>query len=280
MGVSRLLHDGTHHAAPDVVPVTSSPRSIAAIAACAAALAVVTSSAGARAQAREDPIGGASRGKESPQNFAAELRFGAFKPDVDSDPNLKGMTPYKDLFGSNPRVMASLEVDWQFLRVPHFGTIGVGGAFGYTKMSADAPFTDPNLGTSGEKTSLELFPFYAVGVVRADVVWRDLHVPLVPYGKLGLGYTLWRASNTLGTSNYNGVSGEGSALGLQYALGVALNLNPFDTYAAKTFDDSLGVNNSYLFAEWTRADLEGLGVQHNVLRVGGTSWTFGAAFEF
>jgi hypothetical protein len=95
-----------------------------------------------------------------------------------------------------------------------------------------------------------------------------------------LGYALWRASNTLGTSTTGGVSGEGHSIGSHLAIGISLNLNPFDEYAAKTFDDSLGVNNSYLFAEWTREDLSGLGLQHNPLRVGGSSWTFGLAFEF
>jgi hypothetical protein len=40
------------------------------------------------------------------------------------------------------------------------------------------------------------------------------------------------------------------------------------------------VNNTYAFAEYTRADLDGLGIQSDPLRVGGQSWTFGLAFEF
>jgi hypothetical protein len=252
-----------------------SPR----FAAVATAAAIALGCAAASAQERQDPIGGTKRNVESPQHFAAELRFGAFNPEVDTDPNLHGMTPYKELYGAKPRVLASFELDWQFFRVPHLGTLGVGGSVGYTKMSAAAPFADM-AGVSGEQTALEIIPFYGVLVVRADAIWRELRVPVVPYGKIGLAYALWRASNTLGTSTVNGISGEGSTLGRHYALGLALDLNPFDTYAARTFDDSLGVNNSYLFAEWTRAELDGLGVQHNVMRVGGDSWTFGAAFEF
>jgi hypothetical protein len=127
---------------------------------------------------------------------------------------------------------------------------------------------------SGESTQLEVFPFYAVAVARADVLWRDVHIPLVPYLKAGVGYTLWRASTTLGTT------GKGGSLGTHFALGVGLNLNMFDEYAAKNFDNAMGVNGTYLFAEWTRADLSGLGIQQDVLRVGATTWTFGLAFEF
>jgi len=244
------------------------------------ALAVTSLSSFASAQTREDSLSSSHRGKESPQNFAAELRFAAFTPDVDTDPNLGGHTPYKDTFGPNPRVLVGVELDWQVLRIPHLGTIGPGASAGYWKVSAPAPFEDMAMGLSGEQTSLEIFPFYAVIVLRADALWRELGVPLVPYGKIGLGYAIWRASNTLGTSNANGASGEGSSLGRQYALGLAFNLNPFDIYAAKTFDDSMGVNNSYIFGEWTRSDLDvGVG-SASALRVGGTSWTFGLAFEF
>jgi hypothetical protein len=236
-------------------------------------------------QTQDTSLGASHRGHESPQNFAAEVRFAAFTPEVDSDPNLDGKTPYKDTFGSNPRLEVGIEFDWQALRIPHFGTIGPGVSAGYTKASDPALFQAPHgvTGTkvSGEQTTLEIFPFYGVLVLRADVLWREAGVPLVPYGKIGLGYALWNASNTLGTSHAQGLAGEGSSFGTQVALGLAFNLNPFDVYAAENFDDSLGVNNSYLFAEWTRSDLDGsLSSQKDVLRVGGTAWTFGLAFEF
>lgn len=248
-----------------------------------AALASLSIVAPAFAQSRNDPLGASHRGTESPQHFAAEIRFAAFTPDVDSDPSLQnGATPYKDTFGSAPRLEFGFEIDWQALRIPHVGTIGPGVSAGYTRASDPALFQQEHNGTlvSGEQTTLEIFPFYGVFVLRADALWREAGIPLVPYGKIGLGYALWRASNTLGTSNADGVSGEGHSLGTQFALGLAFNLNPFDVYAAQNFDDSLGVNNSYIFAEWTRSDLDGLGIQKNPLRVGGTGWTFGLAFEF
>jgi hypothetical protein len=57
-------------------------------------------------------------------------------------------------------------------------------------------------------------------------------------------------------------------------------LNPFDPYAAQNFDDSLGVNNTYLFAEYALDDFRGLGFQSDPLRVGGWNWFFGLALEF
>jgi hypothetical protein len=235
---------------------------------------------------RADPLIGGRKAHESPQNFAAELRFGLFNPDIDSDPALHSSSspgaPYRTVFGTAPRLLISAELDWQAYRIPYIGTIGPGASIGYSSMSDPAHFVTPQNGVtiSGETTTLEIVPVYAAIVLRADGLWRQARIPVVPYAKLGLGLSFWRASNTLGTSTYKGVSGTGSSLGSHYALGVAINLNPFDEYAARGFDDAMGVNGTYIFGEWTRADLTGLGLQSDPLRVGGTSWTFGLAWEF
>jgi hypothetical protein len=255
--------------------------------ASALCVAAFTPSAFAQDRERDAPIGG-GRGHAyhpSPQNFAGELRVGLFNPAVDSDPAFANCTstiscsPYKTIFGTAPRVLISAELDWQALRIPDFGTIGPGVGVGYASISDPAPLAS-GLGPSGEDTTLQIIPFDLVAVVRADVLYRSLHVPLVPYVKAGLGYALWRTSNTLGTSHFNGVAGSGGSLGTHVAVGIALSLNPFDQYAARGFDDALGVNSTYVFGEWTREDLDGLGIQHHPLRVGGTSWTFGFTFEF
>lgn len=241
----------------------------------------------ATASAQEDRqavLYGRHKHYESSQHFAAELRFSPFYPAVDTDPSLDGAQPLHKVFGGSSRILVELEVDWQAIRVPHFGTIGPGIGLGYTTMGANAPFTMPHGadGTtiSGESTSLTIIPMYVVAVARADVLWRELHVPLVPYAKLGLNYSIWRASNSLGTSQYNGVVGDGGSFGTQLGVGVGFNVNVFDEYAARTFDESMGVNGTYVFIEYTRADLDGLGIQQHPMRVGGEMATFGVTVEF
>jgi hypothetical protein len=231
---------------------------------------------------RVDPLASRHKTYESPQNFAFEIRFSPYKPDVDSDPALGGNTPYATVFGTAPRLFVGAEFDWEALRIPHFGTIGPALGAGYMAASGNALFTEEHNGTfvSGETTSLDIFPFYLAGVVRVDVLWKDAGIPLVPYLKAGLGYALWRATNTLGTSHFDGVSGTGDSWGSYFAAGVGFNLNVFDAYAAQNFDDAMGVNATYLFAEWTREELDGIGSQKDPLRVGGTNWTFGLNFEF
>jgi hypothetical protein len=215
----------------------------------------------------------------SPQHFAAEIRFSPFTPNVDSDPALNGATPYQNVFGTAPRLMVSGEFDWQALRIPHVGTLGPGVGAGFMTVTDPATFTNGG-GPSAENTSLSIYPFLAMAVFRVDEFWREAHVPLVPYAKAGLNYSLWRASNTLGTSNYNGVVGSGHSIGTHLAIGLSFNLNVFDSYAAQNLDDSLGINGTYIFAELARDDLTGLGIQDHPLRVGGTNWDFGLAFEF
>jgi len=262
--------------------VSALPRELPAFGLAGAAIVCLlsaTSPAFAQ-ERRSDPLAGISgRGHyESPQNFAAELRFGLLNPAVDSDHSLHG-APYKQVFGTAPRLLVSLELDWQALRIPYVGSFGPGLGVGFASISRPAVVTSTGL-PSGETTSLTIIPFDLVGVLRVDVLWRAFGVPLVPYVKAGLGYALWRASNTLGTSHADGVSGAGHSLGSHVALGLAINLNPLDAYAARGFDDAMGVNGTYIFGEWTREDLDGLGIQSHALRVGGTSWTFGLAVEF
>jgi hypothetical protein len=248
----------------------------------ALAVASILVPAVAHAQVGTDLVAPRRRSFESPQRFAIEARFGAFSPAVDSDPALGGATPFAEIYGSSPQLLGGAELDWEALRIPHLGTFGPGLGLAYMKATDKAKFTKPHgtETTSGEDTSLEIIPIYGVAALHVDVLWRDYGIPLVPWVKVGLGLSFWRASNTLGTSSYNSTAGEGHSLGTHLGLGLGLNLNFLDPDAAREFDNSMGVNGTYLFAEWTREDLTGLGTQSDPMRVGGTEWTFGLAFEF
>jgi hypothetical protein len=237
----------------------------------------------AGAQELLDAVGGREHDYHSPQNFALELRASPYKPDIDSDPALHGTNPYNKVFGSAARLFVGAEFDWQALRVPHLGSLGPGVMIGYTTMTDPASFVTPQANgstVSGETTTLQIIPIDLLAVLRIDVLNKDIGIPLVPYAKLGLGYALWRASNTLGTSHTDGITGEGHSIGWLVAGGLAFDLTPFDVYSAQNLDDSLGINHTYIFAEFTLNELTGLGIQSDPLRVGGPNWTFGLAFEF
>ncbi|MCA9644954.1 MAG: hypothetical protein KC492_29900, partial [Myxococcales bacterium] len=117
---------------------------------------------------------------ESPQYGAVEVRFGRYVPNVDDEFN-GAATPYADTFGDDSRYLIGLEFDWQLLRIPHFGSLGPGIGWGYTKSTAKAPLTSTGE-RSEQETSLTIMPMYLVGVLRVDVLAKDLDIPLVPYG--------------------------------------------------------------------------------------------------
>lgn len=217
---------------------------------------------------------------ETPQNWAFELRFGPYKPMIDDEFGV-APGPYERIFGSSNRVYVGAELDWQAFRIPWVGTLGPGVAWHFTKMSGTAKKQGTNE-NSAEGTSLWIMPMYAVGVLRVDVFAREFGIPLVPYGKLGAGYAIWKASNDLGTSSYsqNGttVDGKGHSYGWHYAGGLALQLDPFDRHSAANLDEAVGINHSYIYFEWMKSNLDGFGA-NNQMRVGASTWSLGLAFE-
>lgn len=231
----------------------------------------------------DDELAGyrAHRSYETPQHFALELRVGPYRPNVDDQ--FPAAKPFETTFGDDRRVAIGAELDWQMLRIPYLGTIGPGLAWNYTKMSANAKLQASGA-PSAETTSLMIMPMYAVGVLRLDVFSRELGIPLVPYGKAGVGYALWSASNDLGTSRWTDPAtrettlGRGHTWGTHLAAGLMLQLDPFDRAAAAQLDQNIGVNHSYLFFEWMNARLDGFG-DSSSMRVGASTWVTGLAFE-
>jgi hypothetical protein len=251
-------------------------RSFVAVAAAATSFLSVVA---ARAQSQPvDEFGGygAKRGEqsESKQDAAFELRFGRYVAEVDSPLDT---TPFHDTFGSSNRYMMGAELDWQLLRIPHLGSLGPGFGWGVTKYSARAPFANGS-GYSAADTRIWIMPAYVVGVLRADVISRDFKIPLVPYAKLGLGYALWWSSDGDKSASEGGKAGRGASYGLTYALGAMFLLDVLSPDDAITADGLTGINNSYVFAEWFRPQLDGFG-SNKVLDVSSSSWVLGIAIE-
>ena len=211
------------------------------------------------------------------QNFALEIRVSPYYPQVDDDPKLNGAKPFESNFGNKARVLLSLELDWQTFRIPHLGTIGPGVGVGSVSMSRSVETVTGR--TSGDETSLSIYPFWGVAVLRADVLWRDYGFPLVPYAKGGVGLGIWRASNSAGTARQDGVSGKGKSWGTNFAVGVGFALDAIDKGASRNMDNATGINNTYVFLEAYWLTLDGIG-QSKALHVGTNTWSMGLAFEF
>ncbi len=214
---------------------------------------------------------------ESPQNAAVELRFGPYAPGVDEEFEGTGRTPFADHYGDDTRWLIGFEVDWQLLEIPGVGTLGPGIGMGFTKMTGQGFLGDGTV--ADQETTLSILPMYAVGVFRADAVWRQTPVPLAPYIKAGLGYAMWWTNDGLGVPRAeDGSQGEDTSWGLQWALGVSLLLDVFDPRSAANLDASSGVNNSYVFLEWYNSDLDGFGAGDH-MQVGTSTWMAGITLE-
>lgn len=253
--------------------------------AAAVALAACTASQGALADGMTPDWRRADRKlPESPQSFAFEARIGPYRPQIDEEFSSSGKRPFEQTFGDGRGLYFGFELDWQALRIPHFGSIGPGVSWGYTRRSAVAKVAEgPHAGEdSAQSTYLTIMPMYASGVLRVDVLARDFDVPLVPYGKLGLGLGLWRASTDNGLSTApDGTVGKGRTWGTHAALGGMFLLDFIDRSAALGFDEEVGVNNSYLFVEWQWLNLDGQLIEKRPqMRVGTTGWIAGLALEF
>jgi len=270
-----------------------------------AALALVVLPASASAQAF-DPleIDDTPKNYRSPQRFALEIKFGSYSPNIDSTPGLTG-TPFADLFnnqytttpGQRPggRVLTTLEFDWQFWH--GFGSLGLAVSAGFSGRSTHSfeynppdgvvpmPCKVPYCTRSADTTTLNVIPLTLEVVYRFDVLALRYKVPLVPYVKGGLGYSLWfiqRGDNSLAFPvNNSSQKAIGGTPGWVFHPGLALLLDIFDRSAATALDSELGINHTYLFFEGNISDISGLnGLFKDKMVLSDTTWNAGLAFEF
>lgn len=215
------------------------------------------------------------RPQESPQNAALELRVGPYVPKIGDGLSWNGDT-FDSAFSDKKRAALAIEVDWQVLRMPYVGSLGPGFSIGFTKMKTfldKDQFEPENQDQAVQEVSLTIMPTYLVAVLRIDGLARHTPVPLVPYGKVGVGYARWSVKQWEGTPPEATWSA-----GFQGALGIMLQLDPFDRGADILMDTNFGVNSSYFFLEWYDSELDGFG-SGNDLNVGTNTWFLGLALE-
>jgi hypothetical protein len=258
--------------------------------------AVTLAAAPAAAQMPGPGLGGVEPEKTyaSPKHFAFEAKFGPYKPSIDSE--FSGPTgPYSQYFGGSG-LMSRFELDFQFYQ--KMGSIAVGFELGYFTKSGKSYPCFPGTGTttttacqpdfsvkSGDSTSINILPLALLAVYRFD--WLALHyrVPIVPYVKGGLTYSIWWINKGNGkvSSVTNSDGSKDNARNGQFGVtvtgGVALMLDAFDTGAGRELDGALGINHTYLFWEWNWSGADGFGSK-KALHIGDSNWLAGLAFEF
>lgn len=214
----------------------------------------------------------------TPIDSAIELKLGSYLPEIDSEPGLTG-APYARAFGDKSILLFELEYERQLFQ--KFGSLAVGASVGYGEVYGKGTFaTGAQTGqASGDSTALKVFPLKLLAIYRFDVLARRFDIPLVPFGKVGLVGQGFRITDGAGDVAVDsaGNKGQGVRLGWEAGAGLALQLDWFDTRLARDFDLDLGVNHTYLFAEWKRWGIDGFG--STGLRLSDSLWSFGLAVE-
>ncbi len=217
---------------------------------------------------------------ETSRRMMAEVHVGFYTPDIDKQ--FASLTPYRDTFGDgdfNP--LFGLHLDYQLYQ--GYGTLAVGGSLKYTFSLGQALNKDGTV--SNDTTTLHLIPMALSLVYRFDWLALNHEIPLVPYVKGGLTWMLWLVTDGSGdvatSTDLNGKTreGRGGTFGWHAAVGLQIHLDWIMPGMAAEFDNEVGVNNTYLFAEYSWNRVNDFGSSKS-MDLSDDTLTFGLMFEF
>lgn len=215
----------------------------------------------------------------SPLTSSLDVRVTRYQPAIDSAFSGKAK-PYADVFGDSA---------WQFgmsydTRLwDRFGTLSAGFGVNYwtkegkgvVKASGEA---------SGDTTSLQILPLSLDLVYRFDVLSERWGIPFVPYAKAGLAYNVWWMRNGIDeiatTTASDGAKHEalGATGGWHGTLGLRFMLDVLEPQSQRSFDIEMGVNHSYLFAEYQMMTADDFGSGKSLV-LSDDLFVFGLAFD-
>lgn len=204
------------------------------------------------------------RSVDSPRHWFLGVQLGGYLPSVDSE--VDGTKPFETTFGNDKRLLVQAGLERYLFQ--NFGTLGLGISGGYSEFFAHAFFDDDRTTRSQDNTSLVVVPVQATLAYRFDVPATEWSIPLVPYARAGAGYWFWW------TGDKNGARG-----GYSFSGGLQLLLDVLDPRLAREFDREIGVNNSYLYVDYTWSKVDGFGSKGIDLSDDGMI-SGGLAFEF
>ncbi len=225
------------------------------------------------------PAVGSDARADSPRTMMLSLHGGSYLPDVDSE--FATATPWADAFGTGGLTLLRMDLDYELWQ--GFGTLALGAGFGYGWADGHARAVDGTAAT--DEVGFNLVPLSLSVIYRWDWLAVEHGVPLVPYGKFGVTAGIWWATDgkndVSNTADADGTSHEGRGVnwGWHAAGGLMFLLDIFSPGTARGFDEEAGVNNSYIFAEYSYTSLDNFGGGDAIVLSDG-AFSFGLAFEF
>jgi hypothetical protein len=209
----------------------------------------------------------------SPRSMVVELKFSPYVP------NLATTSAYSTIYGNGPMLLGELEFDYQFFQ--KFGSLGVSASVGYAEKFGKALAAD-GVTRSNQTSGIRVVPLKAQLVYRFDWLNQRFDIPLVPYLKGGAVLIPWWITKGGDVEVVGGQRAAGYKFGLAGVAGLALALDFLDKRLSRDFDTSMGVNHTYLFAEFTYQNMTVFEFNASAAPLDLTSshWMFGLALEF
>ena len=136
----------------------------------------------------------------------------------------------------------------------------------------------PPANAAVEEAGLKLLPLRLMGLYKFDYAALNYRIPLVPYLQAGLVYSPWWVTKVDDIEEVAGRRGSGAKWGYGFTAGMQFLLDVLEPRFARDFDSDLGINHSYLFAEYTHAEVDNFGGKGLVLS--SRHWMFGLAFDY
>lgn len=198
---------------------------------------------------------------------AFEVKAGPYLPAIGEAPSEGGLVAWEEVYGDGrERVLVSIGGELQLAR-GSLGTVSVGGTVGFAAWQGRAQVRDANQflvdGPRGSST-FNLVPMTLTLGFRLDSIMDRTPVPLAPYIRGGLAYSLWWNTRDDGSLSRVEAEGEeqlaiGGKLGVVGTVGIALALNAIDRGSAGSLYASTGIRTTYLFFEGQAGWVDGFG---------------------
>jgi hypothetical protein len=210
----------------------------------------------------------------SPRSGGVSFKLGGYKPAIDEEAGLNG-APFRDTFGEDASLLL-FEVQVERFFYQGIGTAGIAFSGGYAEKYADTLNTEGEV--APEKTALKIIPLQLSAIYKFDYAAFKWGIPIVPYGQLGLIYMPWWVNKGEETQEINGVRASGGKWGYGLTGGFAFMLDVLEPRLARDFDTDLGVNHSYVFAEYNHRVVNNFGGEG--LNLSSGFWMFGLALDY
>ena len=219
-----------------------------------------------------------SASAESPRMFQLEIKFGPYWPSYIDNKN--PAKPYQKIFGEGPNLMSQLQFDY-ILWPTKVGTLSIGVGAGFWQNCGKGVIVIPGSGiqSSSDTTVFNIVPLMLDFTYRFDWFALQKNIPLMPYLKLGLdGYIWWVTNGSGNIAQYKNYSGWGARYGWHVGAGLGFLLDFIDKETANDFDQSVGVNNTYLIFEWVYSQVNNFNSRG--FNLSSSTFLAGILFEF